>query len=284
MSFDLPKILPPYDDMVFKSILTRPDAELARVDLLSVLLGKTVKTATVRNTELPAHDVDVKQERFDVSCWFDDGDQAAVEMQAEPMRGDTFASGHKNIRERAVFGLCDLHVNQTGSGKDYADFVKSFHITITNYRVFDEKHKLVEIFSFKNQSGIVLAKSVAAVFVDLTLVGKVLKKSVDEMTAEEMWAVFLSKANESKYSEIIEKILKKREGISVANEMLHTISQDEFERARFHSRKMALQDAEHNRVTTIKQWRSEILTALDNSGESPEFIDRVTEFLKKQKI
>jgi predicted transposase/invertase (TIGR01784 family) len=283
MSFGLPKILPPYDDMVFKSILTRPDAEPARVDLLSVLLGRTVKTATVRNTELPGRDVDVKQERFDVNCSFDDGDQAVVEMQAEPMRGDTSVNRHKNICERAAFGLCDLHANQAGSGKDYADFVKSYHVTITNYAVFNENHELVETFKLSCESGITLTKSIAAVFVDLTLVTDVLKKPVDEMTAAEMWAVFLAKADEPRHIETIEQILKRREGISVANTMLQTISQDEFERARFHSRRMALQDAEHDRMTAIKEGRSEAFALLQELGVSPELIDKANEMLDKKK-
>jgi len=42
------------------------------------------------------------------------------------------------------------------------------------------------------------------------------------------------------------KNIGKTGGISVANTMLQDISQDKFERARFYSRKMALQDAEHN--------------------------------------
>ena len=138
------------------------------------------------------------------------------------------------------------------------------------------------------------------------------------MTAEEMWAVFFAKAAEPKYVDIIEKILKRREGISVANEMLRTISQDEFERARFHSRKMALQDAEHNRVTAIafpfdispqtspkrrwsvrrfgsqmasqtwkcyiKEGRAEVFTAFEQAGADPELINRVTELIKYKKI
>ncbi|MDR1299841.1 MAG: Rpn family recombination-promoting nuclease/putative transposase [Oscillospiraceae bacterium] len=283
MSFDLPKILPPYDDMVFKSILTRPDAEPARVDLLTALLGRTVTSATVRNAELPGRDIDVKQERFDMSCSFDDGDQAAVEMQAEPMRGDSSANRHKNIRERAAFGLCDLHANQTGSGVDYADFVKSYHITITNYRVLNEDRQLVETFNLSNDRGVVLTESIAAVFVDLTLVGRVLKKPVDEMTAAEMWAVFLAKADEPKCGKIVEKIMKLREGISVANTMLRTISQDEYERARFHSRKMALQDAEHNRVTALKEGRAEVLDAFEMFGADPELMSKVTEYIKNKK-
>jgi predicted transposase/invertase (TIGR01784 family) len=252
MSYEVPKILPPYDDMVFKSIMTRAEAEPARVDLLSVLLGRTVRTATVRNIELPGRDVDVKQERFDVNCAFDDGDQAAVEMQAEPMRGDASANQHRNIRERAAFGLCDLHANQSGNGVEYASFVKSYHVTITNYRVFDGERQLVETFKLRNENNIALTDSITSVFVDLTLANDALKKSVDEMTPAEMWAVFLAKADEPEYIDVVDKILKRREGIFVANTMLREISQDEIERARFRSRRIALQDAEHNRVVELK--------------------------------
>ena len=255
----IPKILPPYDDMVFKSMLTRPDAEPARVDLLSVLLGRTIKTATVRNTEMPGRDIDVKQERFDMNCTFDDGDQAAVEMQAAPMRGDSADNQHRNIRDRAAFGLCDLHANQSGSGVDYADFIKSYHVTITNYRVYSEERRLVETFKLRNESGIVLTESVACVFLDLTLVDGMLavKKTAAKMSGVEMWAVFFAKADDPKCSDIIKQIIKEREAIKVADTMLRDISQDEYERARFHSRKMALHDAEHNRAVALKEGRVE---------------------------
>jgi predicted transposase/invertase (TIGR01784 family) len=297
----MPKILPPYDDLVFKSILTRPEAEPARVDLLIALLGRNVKSATVLNIEPPIRDVSAKNERFDVCCIFDDGDQAAVEMQAQPMEGDSSANEHENIRDRSIYGLADLHANQSGKGIDYADICKSFQITICNYRVFDWEHRLVETFKMRNDTGRVLSEAIAAVFVDLTLVTSILKKHVDAMTAAEMWAVFLAKADEPRYTELLDQIVSRREGIYVANTMLNTISQDKRERALFHSRKMAMQDAEHNRAIVLKegitigfeqgfeQGRSQgieqgisigvhdILSKLEKLGVAPEFISHVRE-------
>jgi hypothetical protein len=102
-----------------------------------------------------------------------------------------------------------------------------------------------------------------------------------------MWAVFLAKADEPKCGEIVEKIMKRREGISVANSMLRTISQDEYERARFHSRKMALQDAEHNRVVTLKEGKEigekNVFDAFEALGADPELIGRVAEYINSQK-
>jgi flagellar biosynthesis/type III secretory pathway protein FliH len=87
----------------------------------------------------------------------------------------------------------------------------------------------------------------------LTLVNEIINKPVDKMTAPEMWVFFLAKADDEKYDATIEQILKLRKGIEVADEMLRTISQDEIERARYHTRKMALQDAEHARVASFKE-------------------------------
>ncbi|MDR1043507.1 MAG: Rpn family recombination-promoting nuclease/putative transposase [Candidatus Adiutrix sp.] len=253
MSFALPKILPPYDDQIFKSILTRPEAELARVDLLSALLDRTVRSAAVVNVEPPKRDINAKNERFDVSCLFDDGDQAAVEMQADPMEGDNSANEHQNIRDRSLYGLADLHANQTGKGKDYSDIRKSYQITICNYRVFRYEHKLVETFKMRNAGGMVLSEAIASVFVDLTLVSGILKKSVDDMNPAEMWAVFLARADAPQCADIIDQIIVRKEGINVANTMLTTISQDVRERALFHSRKMAAQDAEHDKRVAEKR-------------------------------
>jgi hypothetical protein len=64
--------------------------------------------------------------------------------------------------------------------------------------------------------------------------------------------------------------------------MLRTISQDEYERARFHSRKMALQDEENNRAVTLKEGKEIVLAALEKFGADPALISQVTEYIKNQ--
>jgi hypothetical protein len=66
--------------------------------------------------------------------------------------------------------------------------------------------------------------------------------------------------------------------------MLRTISQDEYERARFHSRKMALQDEEHNRAVTLKEGKKIgkeiVLAAFEKFGADPALISQVAEYVK----
>ena len=60
-------LLPPYDDRVFKLILTAPEAGPLLTDLISAILGRPMTNAVVRNNELPPEDAEEKAERFDVN-------------------------------------------------------------------------------------------------------------------------------------------------------------------------------------------------------------------------
>ncbi|MDR2174642.1 MAG: hypothetical protein LBO82_01730, partial [Synergistaceae bacterium] len=50
---EVPDILPPSDDGVFKTLLTHPNAGFCLRDIIASNIGLPVKEATVRNTELP---------------------------------------------------------------------------------------------------------------------------------------------------------------------------------------------------------------------------------------
>ncbi|GHU45301.1 hypothetical protein FACS1894111_13460 [Clostridia bacterium] len=168
-----------------------------------------------------------------------------IEMQATPMEGDNRESGHRNIRNRSVFNLCDLHANQPGRGIRYGDFFTSYQITICNYNVFDWDNELVEAFTYRNEQGKQLSDITTAIFIDLTKAGEIAKRPVEEMTSVEQWAVFLAKAGDPQYRGIIGQIRESKEGIQVAYDMLTNISTDQNERARFHSRLMWQLDREH---------------------------------------
>ena len=84
---------------------------------------------------------------------------------------------------------------------------------------------------------------------------KVLKKPVREMTSLEMWPVFLRFAPDPKYRELINEIMKQKEAIAVATEVLTTISQDEHERARLRSRRMFETDMVSNLLTAEERGR-----------------------------
>ena len=242
----LPKILPPSEDGVFKSTFTSPGAKPALLELLSDILDRPLKDVEIRNNELPINDIEAKREVFDINCVAaDEQSQMDIEMQSTPMEGDTLANEHRHIRNRAVFNLCDLHASQPGRGIRYADLHNSYQITICNYKVFNWENELVERFTYRNESGKELSGITTAIFIDLTQADKIAKKPVEEMNDVEQWVMYFTKGNDPSYQKAINTIIEKKEGISVAYQMLTSISTDEIERAHFRSRRMWQMDRDH---------------------------------------
>ena len=169
------------------------------------------------------------------------------------MEGDNKENDHKNIKWRSVFNLCDLHSNQPGRGLDYSGFARSYQVMLCNYKAFTFVNKLVERFVFRDQEGNELCDAVMVIFIDLTQAKEIAKKPVDEMSDIESWVVFFALGNDLRYSGVIDGIMKKKEGIAVARETLMNISQNPDERARFRSRRIWLQDREHEKAVALKE-------------------------------
>jgi predicted transposase/invertase (TIGR01784 family) len=242
----IPDLLPPSDDGVFKALLTHPEAGSVLRDVISSALALPVAEATIVSNELPISNMDEKRERFDVACKLDDGSQVDVEMQADPMKGDSLATNHANIKARAIYNLCDLHSSQKGRGVLYYDLARSFQIMFCDYTVFPEVGGFVRRFSFRDECGDELLDSVGIVFVELTKLGSAVEKPIESMSSLEMWGLFFAHASESRYRELIARMTIAKEEIKMATELLSNISKDEIERAHYRSRRMYQMDMEHN--------------------------------------
>ena len=213
---EVPEILPPSDDGVFKTLLTHPNARSCLRDIISSNIGLPVTEVTVRNTEFPISDILEKRERFDVSCEIDGGGQVEVEMQADPMNGDSLAGGHRNIRSRAIYNACDLHSSQSGIGVQYGDLARTYQITFCGYTVFDGREDCFNRFSFRNKDGEELHDAVSIIFVELSKLSRIMRKPVAEMTAAEIWALFLACANKPGHRSLIGEVIAAREEIRMA--------------------------------------------------------------------
>ena len=81
----IPALLPPHEDGIFRTLLTREDAKPVLRDIVESFLRFPVNSVVIKNVELPIADINEKRERFDVTCKVDDGSQLNVEMQADQM-------------------------------------------------------------------------------------------------------------------------------------------------------------------------------------------------------
>ena len=262
----LPRILPPYENGVFKAILTLPEAKTALEDVVETMIDVPVKGVVLRNNAAPSRDISAKQEQYDINCVVNaqNGEQCNIEMQSSPMEGDNSANEHQNIRWRSVFNVCDLHSNQEGRGLRYAHFARSYQVMLINFKVFRDKKRLLERFTFRNREGMELCDAVTVIFIDLSQAKEIAKKLVSEMSNIEKWVIFFALGNQPKYSGILTEIIKQQEGIAVANEVLLNISQNPDERARFRSRRIWLQDREHEQAVWTEEVRAEYEPLLAN--------------------
>ena len=94
-----------------------------------------------------------------------------------------------------------------------------------------------------------LSDAIQIVYVELSKLHEIMKKSVYDMTDLEKWAIFFQYASEPTYRDTVNKVIESKEALKMAGNLLMSISQDERERAVFRSRKMYQTDRESDLAT-----------------------------------
>jgi predicted transposase/invertase (TIGR01784 family) len=242
-------ILPASDDRIFKLILTSPDGRPALIDLISATLKRPVVDVLIRNNEPPPTDVDEKAERLDVNCTIDDGSQIDIEMQASHIQ--EIGGGHENLKGKSIYYLCDLHSSQSSKGvRRYDQLVQTYQVTFCTYTVFPELQSYTNSFSMRHDTtNALLSEAIHIIYVELSKLSEILKKSVSDMTDLEKWSVFFRYAEDPAYRDTVNKVIESKEAIQMAGNLLMSISKDERERAVFRSRRMYQTDMESNFAT-----------------------------------
>lgn len=254
MDFD---ILPPSDDRVFKLLLTADGSKPILMDLISAVIGRTVVDAEVRNSEIPTENSREKAEKLDVNCRIDDGSQVDLEMQAS--RIEEIPDGkHQNLKGKSVYYLCDLHSSQPSVGVRYDKLAKTYQVTFCAYTVFPHKEDYINSFSMRHdKDNELLSDAIHVIYVELSKLHEIMKKSVTDMTDLEKWAVFFRYAGDPIHRETVNKVIESKEALQMASTRLMSISKDEDERARFRSRRMYQSDLQSNLATAEDRGRAE---------------------------
>ena len=243
-------ILPPSDDRVFKLILTPLDAKPVLIDLVSSIIKRPVLDVEVRNNDIPPSDTEEKAERLDVNCRIDDGSQIDLEMQASRIQEDSDGR-YQKLKGKSIYYLCDLHSSQPSRGvRRYDRLSRTYQVTFCSYTVFPNRSDYVNSFSLRHdEDNELLSDAIQVVYVELSKLQEIMKKSVDDMTDLEKWAVFFQYASEPNHRETVNKVIASKEVLQMAGNRLMSISQDERERAVFRSRRMFQTDMQSDLAT-----------------------------------
>ena len=165
---------------------------------------------------------------YDISCEFDDGMAADIEMQAFDQKYD--------YGKRAEYQVARLETTylKKGDGWEKAPTVYQISVLDFNYDGVEntdegtpkspEKTKSpVSRYAMRTKDGRELANALNIIFVELPK-AKGLEDSLETNTALENWAIFLKDADNPKKADIIRKLTSKQEGLMNAQKSLSSIS------------------------------------------------------------
>ena len=241
-------ILPPSNDRIFKLLLTHNEGKQVLIDLISTVIEKKVLDVQVRNIELPVTDIEEKEERFDVNCTIENGDQVDVEMHCERKidAGKKFSS----FINKYTYYMTDLHSSQKSKGVKYKDLKRTYQITFSTYSVFPKRPDFLSWYTLRTKDGHQLSDQVNMIIIELDKLGKAIRKPIEELTSQEKWSLFFKFAQDPLHRNRINDIISNKKEIGMAAALLQEISKDEHERARLRSRRMYETDKESDRLTS----------------------------------
>ncbi|MBR1496438.1 MAG: Rpn family recombination-promoting nuclease/putative transposase [Oscillospiraceae bacterium] len=132
----------------------------------------------------------------------------------------------------------------------YDRLASSYQVTFCSYTVFPQRRGYCNAFSLRHdEDNGLLCDAIHIIFVELSKLQEILKKSVEEMTDLEKWAIFFRYADSERSREKVNEVIASKEELQMAGELLMSISKDERERAVFRSRRMYQTDLMSNLAT-----------------------------------
>ncbi|MDR1943534.1 MAG: Rpn family recombination-promoting nuclease/putative transposase, partial [Synergistaceae bacterium] len=88
----------------------------------------------------------------DMNCKIDDGSQVDLEMQASRIEEDS-DGGHKNLKGKSIYYLCDLHSSQPSKGlRRYDKLAQTYQVTFCSYTVFPNLPDYANSFSMRHDA------------------------------------------------------------------------------------------------------------------------------------
>jgi predicted transposase/invertase (TIGR01784 family) len=175
-------------DDAFKAVFTRdtPESRGALKGLLSCLIGRDVSILSITANEPPPNFPDDRQIRYDISCRFNDGELADIEMTLDPHSAEVLRLEYYIAR---LFVTQDIH----GADKHYKDLKFTYQISFIGNRRLFQDDELVHAFEYYDaEHGLSLEGKTRIITVELSKVEPVIaQKSVEAMDSAERWAVFI---------------------------------------------------------------------------------------------
>jgi len=226
------ELLSPTVDYIFKRIFTADEkqSKAALIDFINSVLehenDDKIVDLTIVNPQIPVDRGAQKKSIFDIRAKYNNGRQCIIEMQKEAT---------PDFTKRSIHTISKAYVSQPISGMDFNALEKCYLICITNFDMIKETSEYFKDYRYRDRQGNDLSDAKTIIFLDLSKLGDILDKSVDEMTNVEMWAIFFKYVTDESKQDILNQILERKEGVKMARNILIEVSKDEEARAYYES-------------------------------------------------
>ena len=246
-------ILDPCFDGTFKAMLCKdtPESRNALQYLLSGFVRRSLEVVTITANEPTIEDIRDRRIRYDISCKFENGELANIEMTMHPNRLEPY---------RIEFYASKLLVSQEIRGRDktWQDLKMVYQISfLAEGRLFDDNEFLHHFRYYDEEKQVAFGGHVMIITVEMEKLEGTLQKSIAQMSREERWAVFFKYCTDKSKRSLINQILAHEEGIAMAAQTLLTVSRDEVERARLLSEYKYEVDHQSDMIHARREGRAE---------------------------
>jgi len=228
-------LLDPRRDIVFKTIFTKDceESHIARNNLISAFLGRTITHSTVLNNELPISDIRDKAARLDIHCVFDNGQHADLEMQ--------MCNTQDSMEDRLAYYCCQLYTSQATKGETYSSLKDVYVILISNETVFPHRSEYLSAIHLRFPDGRIFNKKLNIFVLELSKLPDASTLSEDVQPVER-WGLYFTSASNGEKQQLVKTLLEKDRGIQMANTVLYQVTQDDYDRALIFERNKILMD------------------------------------------
>ncbi|MCF0241520.1 MAG: PD-(D/E)XK nuclease family transposase, partial [Treponema sp.] len=140
------KLLDPLSDATFKALFAdeSPEGNYCLSKLLESIIGREISDIKILKNE-PSGSEREKPVRFDISCTFNDGEEAEIEVQTHRM--------NDNFINRSVYYMIRGHRDRLNKGQKYNRLKRYYQINITDFNVI-KNDSLLNHFQLRNTEGI----------------------------------------------------------------------------------------------------------------------------------
>src|SRR5574344_2965625 len=181
--------LNPCSDEIFKALFT-DESEEARIALrcfLTAVLHKEVKNVVLKPNEPAIIDDHDKAVRFDVSCTFNDGESADIEMQG--------VNEDNAYGKRAEYLCARLLNSGFHRGNSWASMSKVYQISLLNFLFDKSEVSSVSHYQMKKENGQLLSDIQTVIFLELPKIDKLSEVSTQQLNSEQRCCKFLLDAD-----------------------------------------------------------------------------------------